>query len=110
MNLDKLVAQVIEDDSPAFAATAVLSDEVAAVVVERLKQEADRFWRINANRSLELADRIVAIGQLRADQRIEALGIMARADALKLLGRHVEAWAAFEESGALFMTVDDEVG
>ena len=87
-----------------------LPDEAAAEMVERLKQEADRFWSIDPNRSLELADRIVAIGQARRDTRQTALGLMARGDALKFLGRTVEAWEALEQAGRMFQAADDEVG
>ena len=87
-----------------------LPDEVAAEVVERLKQEADRYWFIDPHRSLELADRIIAIGQARQDMRQTALGLMARGDALKYLGRMEEAWDALEQSGSMFQASGDEVG
>src|SRR5688500_5640119 len=64
---------------------APLPAAVAGEVVEGLKQEADRHWWINANRSLDLADMIVQIGRLQGDARQIALGVMARGDALKLL-------------------------
>jgi len=87
-----------------------LPDAVAVAVVERLKQEADRYWAIDPHRSLELAERIVAVGQARSDVRQMALGQMARGDALKFLGRMEEAWDMLERAGNLFQAADDEVG
>ncbi len=86
-----------------------LPDEVAAEVVEHLKQEADRYWSIDPHRSLELADRIIAIGRARSDVRQTALGLMARGDALKFLGRMEEAWEALEQAGNMFQAAGDEV-
>lgn len=89
---------------------APLADGVAAEVVERLKQEADRHWWISARRSLELADLIVRIGQARGDARQTALGLMARGDALRFLSQLAAAWQALGEAGALFQSVCDTAG
>src|SRR5664279_1281413 len=70
--------------------------------VDQLKQEADRHWWIDCNRSLVFADLIVALGQCRNDRCAVALGVMARGDALKMLGRIEEAWDALELSGQLY--------
>ncbi len=106
---DSLVAQLLEEPSTASRLES-LSDDTARIVVEQLKQEADRYWGINANHSLELAAAIIHIGQARRDVGQTALGIMARGDALKLLGRTTEAWQALDEAGQLFLTADDDVG
>ncbi len=79
-------------------------------VVEKLKREADRYWGIDPHRSLLFADRIVAIGQARADPGQIALGMMARGDALKFLGRTREAWEALEQAGRIYQAAGDEVG
>ena len=102
--------QLLEECVEGVALTQPLTDAPAVDVVERLKQEADRFWFINANRSLELANMIVEIGQARGDLRQIALGVMARGDALKFLGRTEEAWQSLEQAGDLFREADDEVG
>ncbi|HXD10962.1 MAG TPA: hypothetical protein VN653_12935, partial [Anaerolineales bacterium] len=77
----------LADEIPPDLLLTPVPDEIASEVVERLKNEADRYWVIDPNRSLELAARIVAIGQAREDARQTALGLMARGDALKFLGR-----------------------
>lgn len=87
-----------------------LSDVEAAAYVEGLKREADRHWWINAHRSLELADEIVHVGQARGDRGFMALGMMARGDALKFLGRVADAWDALDEAGRLYLAADDEIG
>jgi CHAT domain-containing protein len=87
-----------------------LSAEAAAALIERLKQEADRHWYINPQHSLNCAAEIIAIGRARGDKQQIALGLMARGDALKLIGRMDEAWDALEESGRLFLEAGDDVG
>ncbi len=87
-----------------------LPDEAAHLVVQRLKAEADRYWTINAHRSLELAETIVAIGERRNDRSQIALGGMARGDALQFLGRAAEAWDALEAAGTLFEQIGDAYG
>lgn len=110
MEIEGLVEQFLADQIHPQILSTPLSDDVAAVVIDRLKQEADRHWSINYHRSLELADRIVAIGERRGDTRQTALGLMARGDALSFLGRTTEAWEALDEAGKLFQMVHDEIG
>lgn len=100
----------MEHDTTTYTLTTPLPDEVAVEAVESLKQEADRYWSIDPNRSLELADQIMTIGQRRKDERQIALGLMARGDALKYLGRLPEAWEELERAGDLFESAGDEVG
>lgn len=87
-----------------------LSPDEVATLVGQIKAEADRYWMINPNRSLELAEQIIEIGQARGEPQHTALGTLARGDALKLLGRAAEAWQALSEAGSLFRAIDDEVG
>jgi CHAT domain-containing protein len=110
MEIQGLVEQYLGDSVlPELLATP-LPDEAAAVVVDRLKQEADRYWYIDYHRSLEFANRIITIGERRGDVRQTALGLMARGDALKLSDRAAEAWETLDEAGRLFRTAGDEVG
>ena len=85
MDYQDLITQ-LEDPTALPALAQSLSTTTAAELVQHLKAEADRHWWINANRSLELADLILWIGQARGDTCLMALGTMARGDALKLLG------------------------
>lgn len=110
MGMDYQLEQWLADEIPPEMLSTPLPDEVAKVVVDRLKQEADRYWLIDPNRSLKLAKRLIAIGQARADTRQMALGLMAQGDALKFLGRMEEAWDAIDQAGHLFQATGDEVG
>jgi tetratricopeptide (TPR) repeat protein len=76
-------------------------------LAEDLKAEADRLLNVDAQRALELADQICA---LDASADVRAMGLLTRADALRELGRHVEAIEAYEASAALYRAVGDDVG
>lgn len=108
--MDALVEQLLEGSVPIAAVAARLGAGEAADLAARLKAEADRHWWINANRSLELAQLIMELGELRREPQHVALGLMARGDALKLLGRAEEAWAALGEAGGRFLALGDVIG
>lgn len=105
-----LLSRLVADPDAVAALHEPLPDAVAWPLVEHLKREADRHWWIDANRSLELANLIVLVGERRGDQAQTALGRMARGDALKFLGQIETAWDELEQAGALFRAAGDEVG
>jgi CHAT domain-containing protein len=100
----------LADDIPPDSLLTPLSEAAAKEVVEHLKQEADRHWYIDPHRSLEFADQIVVIGKQQDNLSQIALGLMARGDALKLLGQTNEAWEILDEAGRMFLTMEDEIG
>jgi tetratricopeptide (TPR) repeat protein len=110
MKMDDELERWLVDNIPPHMLSTPLSEGMAVQVVNRLKSEADRHWSINPNRSLEFAERIIAIGTARGDTRQVALGLMARGDALKFLGRMQEAWEMLEQAGNEFQNIGDEVG
>jgi CHAT domain-containing protein len=110
MELEGLVEQFLSDQVPPQLLSTPLPGDVANAVVERLKNEADRYWSIDPHCSLKYADRIVAIGHARNDKSQIALGLMARGDALKHLSNLEEAWKMLEQSGSLFQEAGDEIG
>jgi CHAT domain-containing protein len=110
MEIEGLVEKFLNDQVPSHILSTPLPDEVATAIVERLKQEADRHWYIDPHRSLAFADRIVTIGTQQDNPSHIALGLMARGDALKLLGRPMEAWETLEQAGGMFRGIKDEVG
>jgi tetratricopeptide (TPR) repeat protein len=110
MVTDLMTEAILTTPGELEAYAASLDPDDAARLVEHLKAEADRHWWINANRSLELAELIVRVGQARRDERVTALGTMARGDALKFLGQLEEAWETLEEAGRRFRAIGDEVG
>lgn len=110
MKIEASIEQFIGDILPPQILAKPLPDDVAETVINRLKQEADRYWYIDPHRSLEYADRIITIGNKRGDPRQTALGLMARGDALSFLGRTTEAWDVLEEAGKMFQAIDDQIG
>lgn len=87
-----------------------LSAQDARRIVDALKQAADRHWRIDPRRSVDLAEVIVAIGEACDDTWIRALGVMAKGDAVKFIGSQQQAWDLLEEASRLFRLAGDEVG
>ena len=110
MEIQACIEQFMQDNLPPEILSRPLPDAAAGVVVEHLKNEADRYWLIDPRRSLELADRIISIGEARLDASQTALGMMAKGDALRFLGRPLEAWPLLERAGTLFQSAGNEVG
>lgn len=75
-----------------------------------LKEEADRYSMVDPHASLRLADALVAAGEVAASPGGQALGLLARGNALGCLGRYREAVAALDEAGEAFLARGDEVG
>lgn len=107
-----LLQRFLTGDSEALAEllAAPLDAVSAAAAAEQLKAEADRHWTIDANRSLALAEAIIAIGRHAHSPGVTALGLMARGDAVKLLGRIEEAWDTLGQAGQMFIEAGDEIG
>src|ERR1700716_2652167 len=84
-----------------------MSAAAAAAEADRLKAEAERLLHIDSARSLEIAEEIC---RLEPDGRVRALGLMARADALRELGRYVEATAAYQAAADVYRQGGDDVG
>lgn len=72
-----------------------------------LKDEAERQLNVDSQQSLAIADQIFALGEAAA---VRALGLLARADALRELGRYAEAAQAYEDAATQFRKAGDEVG
>lgn len=113
MSIDDLISDLLGDPAHFDKYTALLrcwvDDEVSAYVESR-KQAADDHWSVDPNVSLDHANVIIGIGHIREENAIVALGMMARGDALKLLGRAQEAWDTLEQAGELYLSVGDDVG
>jgi tetratricopeptide (TPR) repeat protein len=108
--LDDLVA-LARTDPRRFRATLRASpDRRTADLAERLKEEADRYWMIDARVSLCLGRAIVVLGRLMDEGRIVALGTMARADALRLLGEPRLALQLTERAATQYQARGDTLG
>ena len=110
MEMDDQLERWLADDFQSELLTVPLSDSFSNQVVDRLKSEADRYWYINPNQSLEFARRIILIGEARNDTNQVALGTMAKGDALQFLGQIHEAWDMLGQAGNLFEKTGNEVG
>jgi CHAT domain-containing protein/tetratricopeptide (TPR) repeat protein len=106
---DQLERWLADKVTPGLLSTA-LPDEVAREVIARLKTEFERYWYIDPNRSLQYAERIMAIGRARNDASQIAFGTMRKADCLASLGSMDGAWDLYEQAGVMFQTSGDEVG
>ena len=84
-----------------------MSAASAAAEADRLKAEAERLLHVDSERSLEIAE---AICRLEPDGSVRALGLMARADALRVLGRYVEATAAYQAAADVYRRAGDDIG
>lgn len=113
MNTETLIHHIIHDPQHFDAYAKLLKswpeNEVLAEV-EAHKQTADEHWYKDPNVSLEHANIIIGIGMIREDDGIKALGMMARGDAIKFMGRTEEAWMTLEQAAELYLLVDDQIG
>ena len=81
-----------------------------ALLVEHIKREADSQWNKDAHISFTMAGFIMAIGDLASNKSYHALGLMARGDALRRMGRDRDSLPFFDAAGEEFLEVGDEVG
>lgn len=75
-----------------------------------LKAEAERYWGLDPLLSLRVAETLIDAAALAEQLRHAALGLMAKGDALRLLGQHGEARVWLDEAGVAFLALGDEVG
>lgn len=113
MNVDDLMGHLLHDSDHFDQYARLLRDwpgDEVQEYVESRKAAADAHWNSNPAVSLAYADEIIGIGCIRAETCYVALGMMARGDAIKLMGRVEEAWNTLELAGELYLTIGDEVG
>lgn len=92
------------------ALLAALDQHPADPFLDHLKAASERLFTVNAQDSLRLADALIEAAELADRPRHRALGLLARGDALRTLGRYQEAHDTFEAAGAAFLDIGDEVG
>ncbi|MCG8352996.1 MAG: CHAT domain-containing protein [Chloroflexales bacterium] len=110
LDAEAIVEQLLSHSDALQTLPLPLPNDIAEAVVKQLKSVADRHWFANANRSLEIAELIIHIGQQQNNLSHIALGTMARGDALKYLGCLEAAWEDLEAAGQLFLEAGYEVG
>ncbi|HEX2324824.1 MAG TPA: hypothetical protein VHQ00_05450, partial [Chloroflexota bacterium] len=75
-----------------------------------LKAEAERLWTVDPHASVRVSEAISLCGEIAARPELVALGVMARGDALRYLGRYPESLDLLDEAGERFLALGDEVG
>jgi CHAT domain-containing protein len=88
----------------------LFSDVARDKLVYYLKKEADHRWRDDVQLSLLLSGHLLTIARLTNKRYYQALGLMARGDALRRMNRDQEAIPFFDAAGEEFLALDDEVG
>src|SRR5262245_26161604 len=75
-----------------------------------LKAEAERLWYVDPHASLRVSEALVLAGEVSDRPGHVALGLMAKGDALRFLGRYPESLSCLDEAGRAFLALGDEVG
>jgi CHAT domain-containing protein len=110
------LARLVQElrDAEAAARRPLLSRSLATLgsdaVVNALKAESERSWSVDPHASLRLAEAIIAAGETVGRPDHVSLGLMAKGDALRYLGRYPEAVALLDQAGQAFLEAGDEVG
>ena len=104
-HLETLVTELGQLLEQTFQYSGTISD-----IAIGLKQEADTYWGRDAKISLMLANLIIGSGEIDDDQNLVALGMMAKGDAYRLLGRFVQSDATLRAAGDLFLQCDNDIG
>jgi CHAT domain-containing protein len=79
-------------------------------LLTHLKAEAERTATVDPHTSLRLAESLIAGAELARRPGHRALGVMAKGDALRYLGRYPESLEHFEAAARSFQDEGDEVG
>jgi CHAT domain-containing protein len=110
MDIENLTNRVLAGEKLSTLQIMMFTSEQVMQLVDQLKAEADRHWRIDPNKTMHFASQIKRIGNTVGDQRIVALGTMVHGDALRFVHRNDEAWQVLNDAGELYRRADDEVG
>ncbi|HVG96970.1 MAG TPA: CHAT domain-containing protein [Chloroflexota bacterium] len=79
-------------------------------LLRALKAESERLWYVDPGLSLRAAEVLIQGAALAGRPDHGALGLMARADAMRLLGQYPQSLPVFEAAAQAFIALDDEVG
>ncbi|MGH2352044.1 MAG: tetratricopeptide repeat protein, partial [Chloroflexota bacterium] len=100
------------EDEP--ARRSVLEESLGACDAEELlvllKAESERYWHVDPHISLRAAETLIDAARLAGQPYHEALGLMAKGDALRFLGRYPESLPFFERAAEAFLVQGHEVG
>ena len=78
--------------------------------LDALKADSERLLSRDVSEALRLAELLIEKATAESRANYVALGLMAKGDALRNLGRHHDALANLEAAGDRYLTLGDEVG
>lgn len=79
-------------------------------LLPRLKDESERYQRIDPHKSLALAEALIAGSEAAGLPQYHALGLLAKGDALGIRGDSQACVDVLDEAGREFLALGDEVG
>lgn len=82
----------------------------AEAVLTLLKAESERYCAIDPHVALRLAEALLQAAAMTSRLDHKAMGLMAKGDALRYLGQYRASVSLFEEAGAVFLSLRNEVG
>jgi CHAT domain-containing protein len=113
LTLDEIVASLLgldDDDERRRLLRAALDGADQDALLQHLRAEAERYRQIDTKASLRLAGGVIDGARMAGRREHEALGMMAKADALWLLGQYATAVDLYEEARRSFLDRQHEVG
>lgn len=110
MNIEALLKQVTTLEEISSSQILALKADETPILIQRLKEEADRYWRIDPHMTLCFAQAIIQVGSTLNEQAVMALGTMVHGDALRHVHQNEEAWELLEKAGQLYREIGDQVG
>lgn len=108
MDVQVLTSQLSSDFAALLIATS--SPPTRNLLLDGLKDQADIYWGKDPRISLLMAQMLITLGEVHHDKWYQALGMMARGDALRFMGRFADADAALRNAGDQFAQLGDSVG
>src|SRR5215469_10786529 len=85
-------------------------DAIIHTLVELIKREADHQWTRDSQISFLMSGHLLSIGELVSNKYVQALGLMARGDALRRMDRDQDALPFLDAAAGEFLAIGDEVG
>lgn len=107
--VERLIALEDAEERRAFVARIVAAFP-ADELLPFLKKESERYFAIDSHAALRLADALVMAADHAQRPDARALGLLSKADALRVLGRFQESLDLYEEARACFDAQGNEVG
>lgn len=82
----------------------------ADALLKALKAESERQWAVDPHASLRLAEALILGAQIARLPNHEALGLMAKGDALRFIGHYPQSAEFLERAARAFEEQGDDVG